>query len=362
MRNALVLILVSTLGCGDDVPAVECEIISDCEDGEVCLAGSCVPGEDAGPDTGMPDAGEDDAGDDAGMPDGGEDAFDAGESCSAGPPVVLYEFEAGDDATQILDRAPADPDVPLTDITGEITIVEAASLVETRGARMAADQAASDALMQAMLDSGSFTVEVWTRALDLVQEEPSGPERIVTLSLDSAERAFTLGHDEGNAVVRLQTDGTNAQGTQCTDMTSSVVNVPGVFTALDPPKHMVLVFSGTLGEPRVYINGEVVPGEWPCGMNMLGWTTGVYRFAIGDELTGQRGYDGQIHRVAIYDRAMGAPEVQCWYEPLPAPTSRRALTSGKRSLPFAGRRHRRPGLLGRQRAALLQELDADLIG
>lgn len=313
--------LIAVLGCGgDDVPGVECEIISDCDDGEVCLAGRCVPGEDAGPDTGTLDAEADVGAEDAGDA-GGEDAADAGESCSMGPPIVLYEFEAGDDVTRIVDRAPGDPNVPLTDITGELTIVEAAGLVEVRGARLAANQADSDALMQAMLDSGSFTVEVWTRALDLVQEEPAGPERIVTLSLDSTERAFTIGHDEGNGVVRLQTDGTNLQGTECTDMTSSVVNVPGVFTALDPPKHVVLVFSATLGEPRVYFNGDAVDGDWPCGMNMLGWTTGIYRFALGDEIDGERGYDGQIHRVAIYDRAMGAPEVQCWYEAGPNPSA-----------------------------------------
>lgn len=321
MRNAIVLILVSTLGCGDDVPGVECEIVSDCDDGEVCLAGSCVPGNDGGPDTGEVDAGPDAGVDDASADVDETDASDGGDTCSMGPPIVLYEFEAGDDATRILDRAPADPDVPLTDITGTMNLVEAASLVELRGARLAASQEDSDALMQAMLDSGSFTVEVWTRALDLVVEEPAAPERIVTLSLDSAERAFTIGHDDGAGVVRLVTDGTNLQGTNCTDGTRSVISEPGVFTALDPPKHIVFVFSGTLGEPRVYFNGDAADGDWPCGMNMLGWTTGIHRFALGDEITGERGYDGQIHRVAIYDRAMGAPEVQCWYEAGPNPSA-----------------------------------------
>ena len=293
---------------------MECEIISDCDDGEVCLAGSCVPGMDAGPDARVDGDGGEDVGPDA-LDDAPDDVGpDAGDGCSLGAPIVLYEFEAGDDATQILDRAPAAPDVPLTDLTGAVNVIAAASLVENRGGRMAATQEASDALMQAFLDSGSFTVEVWTRALDLVVEEPAPPERIVTLSLDSADRAFTIGLSGSSAIVRLQTDGTNLQGTQCIDGTSSVFSVPDVFTALDPPKHIVLVFSGTLGEPRVYVNGEQVPGDWPCGMNALGWPIGMYGFALGDEIDGNRGYDGLIHRVVMYDRAMGAPEVACWYE------------------------------------------------
>lgn len=301
---------------GDDLPAVECEIISDCDEGEVCLAGNCVVGEDAGPDANV-DAPTDATSDvNADGNDAQPDVPDVGEMCATGAPIVLYEFEAGDDTTRIVDRAPAEPDVPLTDITGDVTIVEAASLVEVRNGQMAASQEDSDALMNALLDAGSFTIEVWTRALDLVQEEEFGPERIVTLSLDSSERAFTIGHDEGSGVVRLQTDGTNEQGTRCNDvdMTRAAVSEPDVFTALDPPKHIVLVFSGALGEPRVYFNGSVVDEDWPCGMNTLGWTPGSYRFAIGDELGGERGYDGQVHRVAIYDRSMDAEEVTCLFD------------------------------------------------
>ena len=76
----------------------------------------------------------------------------------------------------------------------------------------------------------------------------------------------------------------------------------------------MLVFSGTLGEPRAYINGAQIPGDWPCGMNMISWPEGEYQFALGDELTGERAYEGQIHRVAVYPRAMSAAEVSCWYD------------------------------------------------
>ncbi len=321
------------LACGSSEPD-GCASPADCAEGELCINGACVlRGSDAGNDTGT------DAGSDTGTDTGADvledaptdtptDVLDAGPVLACpGPggerddPIVLYTFQAPDDAASVSDRAPAAPDVPLTDNTGAFELFNAgAGSVTMSGGRLSATQPDSDALVQELLAAGSFTVEVWAQTRDLIQEEESGPERIVTLSENSGARAFTVGHDEGDLVTRLRTSTTRTAAISCDEMVDGDARPPlaeqrsvGAFDALSP-KHIVMVFDQDLGEPQIYVNGTLSDDPWRCRRGVLNWESElVHKLALGDENDAIRTWEGDIHRVAIYARPMSAAEVGCWF-------------------------------------------------
>ena len=285
---------------------------------------SADAGEDAGDDAAADantDAGEEDA-----SVDVAPDTFDAGPLTCPGPggalndPIVLYTFQAPDSMAMITDRAPSGPDVPLIDNTGVFTVDNggAGSAVFTNG-QAAADQAASDALVDAIIGAGGFAVEVWFTDDNLILEETSPPERIVTLSLDSVERAFTIGQDLDELVGRFRSTTTWPNGIYCDEPVvgdafppAGVRAVPGVFDGAPPPTHVVLSFDGGEGRPRLFVDGVEAGGAWPCRTGALGWVTGLYRLALGNEFDADRAWEGTIHRVAIYARPMSLAEVACW--------------------------------------------------
>jgi len=282
-------------------------------------------GGDAGRDGGDPDAGED-AGEEDASADVPRDTFDAGPLTCPGPggardePIVLYTFQAPDDATTITDRAPAAPDVALTDNTNVLVDNSGTGSIVLRGGQAAADQEASDLLVSELVAAGSMTLEVWFTEDDTVLEEESGPERIVTLSLDSSERAFTVGQEGGTALgARFNTSTTLENGILCDEMLVGDATLPVGEVVVDDvmdgttPKHVVISFDATSGEPTFYLNGEAVGGAWPCRPGVIDWVTGAYRLALGEEFAAIRTWEGVIHRVAIYARSMSAAEVACWY-------------------------------------------------
>lgn len=275
------------------------------------------------------DAPMDDAGEDVGLDAAADvvpDTFDAGPLTCPGPggaddePIVLYTFAASDTGAMIQDRAPAAPDVPLTVNTGDFTLspMMGGSITFTAG-QTAATQAASDALTTAILDSGSFTVEVWFTEVDLDVEESIGPERMVTLSADSGARFFTVGQNFDEIVARIRTTTTDSNGTRCDEPTvgdasppRATLFEPDVMDLTGTPKHAVLTFDAGEGSPRLYFNGVEVGEPWACRRGPLGWVTGTHIFALGDETDSIRNWEGTLHRVTVYNRAMSAAEVSCW--------------------------------------------------
>ncbi|MGE3636676.1 MAG: hypothetical protein AB7P00_42635, partial [Sandaracinaceae bacterium] len=194
-----------------------------CAASETCVAQRCVARADAGaPDAGL-DAGTADAGPPA---DGGLDA-----GTDAGPPVlacrptavvgnpepfVVYEMDPPDDETTVHDVSMAAPRMNLTGFpvpggSGLLPTLAGSEAVFGDG-YYAAGVTESDALTMLLTSAQALSVEVWFTVRDLVIEEPAGPERVVSLSRDAAERGFTIGVNQDLLVFRLTTSLTNLNG------------------------------------------------------------------------------------------------------------------------------------------------------
>lgn len=228
-------------------------------------------------------------------------------------PLVLYTFQKpGGNVVK------ADPVGKTVDLTangspvvwkpGRITLDGSSRLRSIEPARI---------VNAAIQKSGAVTVEVWLRPADANQ---SGPARIVTLSRDPGVRNLTLGQEGHRFDVRLRTQSTNENGIP--SLATPDQTVTSTLT------HVVYTHDSN-GQTSLYVNGKqlasrVLPGD------LSGWSQD-YHLILGNEATGDRPWQGDLHLVALFDRALSAAEVLQNFEAgvpdaatrLPPPAARR---------------------------------------
>ena len=208
--------------------------------------------------------------------------------------VVLYDF-----ANVLNDKIP--------DVSGQADVVDlqietpkkvdlkSGSVRLNSGALIAASQKDSRRLAAKLAKANAISIEAWIRT---DRWDQTGPARIVTLSRDANHRDFTLGHDGNHFEFRLRRSGSNNNG------------LPG--TRSNPiPKtgkwmHLVAVRRSD-GSATIYVDG-VVRGKSRHRGAFKNWDPRV-RFALGNELDGQRSWQGELAIVAVYDRGLTIREV-----------------------------------------------------
>ncbi|MFO0905580.1 MAG: DUF1553 domain-containing protein [Pirellulales bacterium] len=143
--------------------------------------------------------------------------------------------------------------------------------------------------------AGEFTVEAW---ITPAVERQTGPARIITLSQDSGQRNFTVGQDGRRLDVRLRTTKTDANGLPS-------LAGPEVLQA-GRKVHLVVTFNRA-GRVRLYLDGKQA-AEVDLGGDLSNWNDS-YFLAFGDELTGDRRWQGEFHFAAFYGRALPPEEI-----------------------------------------------------
>ena len=209
-------------------------------------------------------------------------ALPAGPSARAtGGPVALYAFEEG--KSQALGLS----------VRGG-KLARGGLVFEGAGIAVSAEPPAK--LIEACRRSGEITIEAWIAPANTTQ---GGPARIVSLSADPYRRNFTLGQEGERYEVRLRTTRTGENG-----LNPALATRGGAAARLS---HVVYTRSAD-GKAAIYVNGEVaasgtIPGE------LSNWDDG-FRLALGNELTNDRPWRGEVRRVALYSRALAPTEVQ----------------------------------------------------
>lgn len=150
-------------------------------------------------------------------------------------------------------------------------------------------------LIEAAKASGELTIEVW---LTPTESSQSGPARIVTLSQDSGQRNFTLGQEGRGFEVRLRTTATDQNGLPSLKTPDGAV--------AERRQHVVFTFDRH-GVGRLFIDGQAV-AEQKVGGDFSNWNDG-FRLALGDELSGDRRWEGRFHFVAVYSAALSAGQI-----------------------------------------------------
>jgi hypothetical protein len=207
--------------------------------------------------------------------------------------VALYDFE-DDGGTAVRDRSEVEPALDLQISTPKTVRWTSGALVIEGSANVAsADKAAK--IITACQRSGELTIEAWIKPENNAQ---TGPARIVSISADTTRRNVTLAQDGAKYDVRLRAESTSENG------------LPSLNTADGSLKteltHVVYTRTAA-GQATFYLNGKGDATKDVSG-KLSNWS-GDFRLLLGNELTGDRPWRGELHLVALYSRALSERDV-----------------------------------------------------
>ncbi|MGB7326667.1 MAG: DUF1592 domain-containing protein [Rubripirellula sp.] len=172
--------------------------------------------------------------------------------------------------------------------TGEALVIEAkSSIAAAKPARKIVD---------AVRKSNAISVEAW---LMPANQSQSGPARIVSVSSDTSNRNITLGQDKDFYDVRLRATGSDNNGLPSTSSPKGSLR-----TKLT---HVVFTRDAN-GKAVVYVDGKQTVNKKVKG-NFRNWDP-QHRLFLANEATGERPWIGELHFVAIYDRAFSSDDVK----------------------------------------------------
>lgn len=150
-------------------------------------------------------------------------------------------------------------------------------------------------LTQALRQAQQFSLEVWITPADA---EQTGPARIVSLSLDTSKRSLALVQEKGHYELRLRTSTTSDNGTPATPTPDG--------TAIHRQTHLVATRTPD-GVVRLSLDGKEVATNTVAG-DMNRWPDDC-RLVVGNEVSGDRPWRGEIALVALYSKALSADEI-----------------------------------------------------
>lgn len=154
-------------------------------------------------------------------------------------------------------------------------------------------------LLEACSRSDELSLEV---TLMTSQSSQSGPARIVSFSRDANARNFTLGQEGENLVLRLRTERNDQNGT------NPQVTLTKIVTG--EPMHVVVSYRS--GELLCFVNGEQVKKSGELKGDFHNWEP--MTLILGDEVNGDRDWQGSIERLAIRNRFIDADEAARQFE------------------------------------------------
>lgn len=190
----------------------------------------------------------------------------------------------------------SDYSVPLDlDVTGGVSWLPGNGVSLSGAGATLIGQATDSKLYSAITASGEFSVEIWTRMAGFDSSSAS-PARIVSYSLNSAQRNFTLDQNGLDLAARIRTDAGDPNGLP-------ELVAPG--RATQDVQHIAMTYDGAV--LRMYVNGQLAAQQQRDQL-ISGWNE-TYSLILGDEVTGGSAWSGDIYQLTIYDRAISQSEV-----------------------------------------------------
>lgn len=151
---------------------------------------------------------------------------------------------------------------------------------------------------EAVAATDEFSLEAWFETSNLDQD---GPARVFTISEGTVP-------DQVNVHLGVEGDGLSVRLRTSCELFRSV-KIPDVLSA-DEPQHVVVTWSA--GELVTYLDAvEVSRVELPWG-KLDAWDP-TYRALVGNEVGGERPFEGEVFSVTMWDAALSPDEIaQRW--------------------------------------------------
>ena len=204
--------------------------------------------------------------------------------------IALYQFKTLSGNTAF-DTSGVDPAMNLA-FTGDVTWVGGWGIRFGANSRAQASTSTSSKLHQLITATSEYSVETWVAPANVTQEDAY----IASYSGGNSARNFTLGQTLYNydALVRFsETDGNG----------NPALSTPDADEVLQATlQHVVMTFDPTNGR-QLFVNGARIDVADETGGNLNDWDD-TFAFVLGNEVSGDRQFQGVLRLLAIHNRAL----------------------------------------------------------
>jgi Concanavalin A-like lectin/glucanases superfamily len=210
--------------------------------------------------------------------------------------IAKYEFQTGT-GTTAYDTSGVDPAADLT-ISGNVLWAGGWGINVGAGGKAQASTSSSSKIYNMIQATGEFSVEAWV-APALVAVDKS---YMVTYSGGDTLRNFTLGQTNQDYDFMLRSSNSVLNGTP-------QLQTPDAALLLQASlQHVVLTYDPVNGR-QIYVNGVSANVADPqMGGTISNWDS-TFALVLGNEVSGDRSWQGLIKFVAIHSRAMSAAQI-----------------------------------------------------
>jgi len=220
----------------------------------------------------------------------------SGASRYDGDTIAKYEFQSLVNNT-LFDTSGIDPSADLT-ISGNVTLAGGWGINVGAGGKAQATTQASQKIYSMIQATGEFSIEAWV-APALVAVDNS---YMVSYSGGDTTRNFTLGQTNQDYDFMLRTSTTALTGLP-------QLQTPNAAMALQASlQHVVLTYDAVNGR-QIYVNGVLVPVADPQKGGTIATWDSTFALVLGNEVSGDRSWQGLIKFVAIHSRSMTPAQV-----------------------------------------------------
>ena len=203
--------------------------------------------------------------------------------------IALYQFKTGE-GTTAFDTSGVNPGMHL-EFTGNVEWLGGWG-VDIISGRAQATTASSKKLYDLITATGEYSIEAWVVPANVSQE---GPARIISYAGSEDERNFTLGQILYNYDVQQRSGGSLTTADNDEDLQATL-------------QHVVVTYDPVNGR-RIYVNGgftDDIDPE-PAG-NLADWVNN-FAFVLGNEVSGNKQWQGKFRLVAIHNRALSQEQI-----------------------------------------------------
>ncbi len=209
--------------------------------------------------------------------------------------IGMWEFKTGS-GTVAYDTSGVEPALDLS-LSGDVTWVGGWG-INVRSGKAQGSTTSSKKLHDLIKATGEYSIEAWVAPGNVAQEE----SRIVSYSGGTMVRNFMLGQTLYSYDFHNRSSSSDQNGD------------PKLTTSADDEdlqatlQHVVATYDPVNGR-RIYVNGEFTDDTDPVAGGTLGDWDDTFAFVLGNEVSGDRQFQGVLRLVAVYNRAITPAQI-----------------------------------------------------
>lgn len=210
--------------------------------------------------------------------------------------IARYDFKDGA-GTTAFDTSGVAPDMHLA-LSGDISWIGGGGIMINSG-KAQATTTTSKKLHDMIKVTGEYTIEAWVVPGNVAQE---GPARIISYSASTVDRNFMLGQTLYNYDFYNRNTDSDSDGGPSLSTADADEDLQATL------QHVVLTYDPVNGR-RIYVNGVFTDDvDTQPGSSLNDWDNS-FAFVLGNEVSGDRQWQGSLRMVAIHNRALTEAQV-----------------------------------------------------